>query len=277
MTRASSRRLRRRNSRLQIQAVGAILTAVLLSGCTRLSGGRDAEADGIPSRPISKVMEVAESQPKWEPRAKLGNHSPYEVFGKTYHVLSTADGYDETGIASWYGTKFHGRKTSSGEIYDVYQLSAAHRSLPLPTWVKVTNLENKRTLVVRVNDRGPFKEGRIIDLSYAAAVRLGVFPAGTAKVRVEAIPLEKPSRFSRSTTAQQTRYFVQAGAFRERSNAAQLEARIKAKDIGRISTERSLAGNLFRVLVGPFATRSEAESAKRKLRSRLGIRALIID
>ena len=254
----------------------ALFSVAQLSGCALLSGV-DAEADGIPTRPISMVMEVSESEPKWEPRAKLGNHSPYEVFGKTYHVLSTAEGYDETGIASWYGTKFHGRKTSTGEIYDVYKITAAHKSLPLPTWVKVTNLENKRTLVVRVNDRGPFKEGRIIDLSYAAAVRLGVFPKGTAQVRVEAIALEKPPAPANGKLAENGKYFVQAGAFEERSNAARLEQRLKAQDLGGISTEPSLADNLFRVLLGPFATRSEAESARLALKTSLGIRALIID
>ncbi len=253
------------------------IALVPLSGCALFSGG-DAEADGIPSRPIAKVMKVRESKPKREPRSKLGNHSPYEVFGKTYHVLKTAEGYDETGIASWYGTKFHGRKTSSGEIYDVYKLSAAHRSLPLPTWVKVTNLENKRTLVVRVNDRGPFKGGRIIDLSYAAAVKLGVFPKGTAKVRVQAIPLAKSSKRrndrDHNNASRQGSYFVQAGVFKDETNAAQLEARLKGQDLGSIST--SPADSLFRVLLGPFATRSEAENAQLALQASFGIRALII-
>jgi len=256
------------------RALCSFFTVLLLSGCALLPGGK--ETDGVPAWPISRVMQVQASEPKWEPRAKLGNHSPYQVFGKTYHVLSTAEGYDETGIASWYGTKFHGRKTSSGEPYDVYKISAAHKSLPLPTWVKVTNLENKRTLVVRVNDRGPFKEGRIIDLSYAAAVQLGVFPKGTAKVRVQAIPFEGRSA-SKSKKSKKQRYFVQAGAFKDRSNAKQLEARLKSHDLGRISTERSLAGSVHRVLVGPFSTRSEAESAQRRLQTSLGIRALIID
>ncbi len=257
-----------------LRALCAFFTVVLISGCALLPGGE--ETDGIPAWPISRVMKVQASEPKWEPRSKLGNHSPYQVFGKTYHVLRTAEGYDETGIASWYGTKFHGRKTSSGEPYDVYKISAAHKSLPLPTWVKVTNLENKRTLILRVNDRGPFKEGRIIDLSYAAAVQLGVFPKGTARVRVQAIPLDRRSA-SKSKKSKKQSFFVQAGAFQDRSNAKRLEMRLKAHDLGRVSIERSLAGSVFRVLVGPYATRSEAESAQRELQASLGIRALIVN
>ena len=263
-------------TRALFKSLLAICVLWQVAGCELFSGG-DAESDGIPTRPISLVMEAPEPKPRWEPRAKLGNHSPYEVFGKTYHVLSTAEGYNETGIASWYGTKFHGRKTSTGEVYDVYKITAAHKSLPLPTWVKVTNLENDRTLDVRVNDRGPFKEGRIIDLSYAAAVRLGVFPKGTAKVRVEAIALGKPPAPVGAEPTKEPSYFVQAGAFKNRDNAARLEQRLKSQDLGSISTKPSRAGSLFRVLLGPFPSRVEAESAMRQLRTSLGIRALLID
>ena len=264
---------------LYFQVLGAALVLALVSGCA-LFTSRDAEKDGVPSRPISRVMEAPVPQPTWEPRSKLGNHSPYEVFGKTYHVLSSAEGYSETGIASWYGTKFHGRKTSTGEIYDVYKITAAHKSLPLPTWVKVTNLENDRTLVVRVNDRGPFKEGRVIDLSYAAAVKLGVYPKGTAKVRVEAIPIPRSDK--RATPAggearEQGRFFVQAGAFRDRDKAARLERQLKARDLGRAFTRSSRADRLIRVLLGPFTTRLEAERAKVELDTSLGIRAIILD
>lgn len=263
------------------RATSCVLACVLVSGCAFFSLGR-SDIDGIPTRPISELLKIPEPTPRWEPRAELGNHSPYTVFGKTYRVLSTAEGYSEKGIASWYGTKFHGRKTSSGEPYDVYKITAAHKSLPLPTYVRVTNLENDRTLVVRVNDRGPFKDGRIIDLSYAAAVQLGVFPQGTARVLVETIPVEKKSLLARmfSGDASETEkgtFFVQAGAFSSRDNAEQLEQRIRLQALGSTSTKTSRADRLFRVLVGPFTTRGEAEHAKERLFDSFGIRALIVD
>lgn len=134
-----------------------------------------------------------------EPYSKYGNPPYYEVNGRLYHTLSSSAGYVERGIASWYGTKFHGRRTSSGEPYDLHGVTAAHKTLPLPSYVLVTNLSNGRNLVVRVNDRGPFHEERIIDLSYAAAGKLGVLPTGTALVEVRAIqPGEAlPSRVAR--------------------------------------------------------------------------------
>lgn len=125
--------------------------------------------------------------PKYEPRSKGGNKSPYEVWGKKYWVMDSAKGFTQTGMASWYGKKFHGHKTSNGEIYDMYKFSAAHRNLPLPTYLKVTNLDNGRQVIVRVNDRGPFHSDRIIDLSYAAAVKLGYDKKGLARVRIEAV------------------------------------------------------------------------------------------
>ena len=259
-----------------------LLVCALVSGCSLLFFGGRSDTDGIPTRPISEIMKIPEPTPQWEPRATLGNHSPYEVFGKTYRVLSTAEGYSERGIASWYGTKFHGRKTSSGEPYDVYKITAAHKSLPLPTYVKVTNLENSRSLVVRVNDRGPFKDGRIIDLSYAAAVQLGVFPRGTARVQVETIPAEKRGfltrMFSRDASeSEKGTFFVQAGAFSSRDNAEQLRERIRLQELGSTSMKTSRADRLFRVLVGPFTTRGEAEYAKQQLQESFGIRALIVD
>ena len=268
------------------RTIGLLVLLGLVSGCGFFSS-RGANDDGIPSRAPMELMNVAEPVPRWEPRSELGNHSPYKVFGKSYRVLKTSEGYSETGVASWYGTKFHGRKTSSGEPYDVYKISAAHKTLPLPTYVKVTNLENGRTLTVRVNDRGPFKSGRIIDLSYAAAVKLGVFPKGTARVRVEAIPVEKQSVFNRLFTSDSKTksapaantgggIFVQAGAFSSRSNAERLEQRLKGQQLGNTSTESADARGLFRVMLGPFETRGEAEFAKQRLLDSFGIRALII-
>ena len=143
-------------------------------------------SDSGPSAAID-VSALREPVPRREPRARTGNRSPYTVLGKVYRVLDSPAGYHARGIASWYGTKFNGRATSSGELYDICSFTAAHKTLPLPSYVRVSNLDNGRSLVVRVNDRGPFHDGRVMDLSYAAAVRLGVDRTGTAHVQLDAI------------------------------------------------------------------------------------------
>jgi rare lipoprotein A len=144
-------------------------------------------ADSAPTGGIPDVDEIPEPEVTDEPHSRYGNRSPYVVLGKTYRVLDSAKGYDETGIASFYGNKFHGRRTSNLEVYDMYAFTAAHKTLPLPSFARVTNLANGRSVVVRVNDRGPFHDGRIIDLSYAAAVKLGVDRMGTARVEVQGL------------------------------------------------------------------------------------------
>ncbi len=153
---------------------------------------RPGVADGGPPIPPD-ISRLVEPEPTDEPRARYGNRSPYSVLDKPYYVMEHAEGYVERGIASWYGSKFHGRATSSLEPYDMYQFSAAHKSLPLPTHVRVTNLLNGRSVVVRVNDRGPFHEDRLIDLSYAAAVKLGMHIEGTAPVEIRVLkPGDRP-------------------------------------------------------------------------------------
>jgi len=140
--------------------------------------------DSAPQGGIPDVHLIPEPEVRAEPRSRYGNRSPYKVLGKSYRVLDSAEGYAETGIASYYGNKFHGRRTSNLEVYDMYAFTAAHKTLPLPSFARVTNLANGQSVVVRVNDRGPFHEGRIIDLSYAAAVKIGLDRAGTARVEV---------------------------------------------------------------------------------------------
>ncbi|MCU0757073.1 MAG: septal ring lytic transglycosylase RlpA family protein [Xanthomonadales bacterium] len=175
------------------------LAVLLLAACAgKAPPRRDAATaappayrDSAPPVPID-IASIPEPVPKHEPRARYGNHSPYEVFGRRYHVLPTAEGYRERGIASWYGTKFHGRLTSTREPYDMFQLTAAHKTLPLPAYARVTNLENGRSTIVRINDRGPFVGERIIDLSYAAAVKLGMHIQGTAKVDVQVLMPDDP-------------------------------------------------------------------------------------
>jgi len=164
--------------------VGSLL---LLSACGSNPSSRYQQRhDSAPSYQ-KNLGAVADAVPRVEPRSRGGNKSPYRVFGKQYWVMPSSSGYTATGTASWYGSKFHGHQTSNGEIYNMYSMTAAHKSLPIPTYAKVTNLSNGRHVIVRVNDRGPFHGDRLIDLSYAAATKLGYAKLGTATVRIEAI------------------------------------------------------------------------------------------
>lgn len=185
-----------------ILILGLVLAS--LTGCSS-SGDKHAEGnqavgagdtgdigDSAPSRPPRGLASVPDAVPKSEPKAKYGNPKSYVVFGKRYYTKPSSQGHVETGGASWYGTKFHGRKTSSGERYNMYAMTAAHKTLPLPTYAKVTNLENRRSVIVKINDRGPFHGKRIIDLSYAAATKLGVVKNGVARVEVRAIDTARP-------------------------------------------------------------------------------------
>ncbi len=150
-------------------------------------GPRRPSQPPLTAGPPASFGDVPDATPREEPRARSGNPESYEQNGQRYRVMDSSEGYQEEGLASWYGEPFHGRRTSSGERYDMYLMTAAHKTLPLPTYVEVTNLDNDRRIVVRVNDRGPFHEGRIIDLSYVAAGKLGMLGAGTARVRVRAL------------------------------------------------------------------------------------------
>ena len=141
--------------------------------------------DGPPLQVID-FDKIPDAVPRREPRSRYGNN-PYKVLGKRYIPMKSARGFKQKGVASWYGKKFHGRRTSSGEIYDMFKMTAAHPTLPLPTYVRVTNLDTKKRIIVKVNDRGPFLHGRIIDLSYAAAHKLGIARKGTGRVRIKAI------------------------------------------------------------------------------------------
>ena len=188
-----------------------------------------------------------------EPRSARGNPPFYEVFGERYVVLPTAEGYAERGVASWYGPDFHGGSTSTGERYDMYAMTAAHKTLPLPAYVRVTNLQNGRSVVVRVNDRGPFKNNRIIDLSYAAAVRLDMVRDGTALVEVVSVGQASPAAASPSAAGIQ-RLFAQAGAFAEESNARRLAERLTVSGLQGVSVNRSSNSGrtLYRVRIGPL-------------------------
>lgn len=221
--------------------------------------------DGTPQHPRGfDPNQVRDAQPKLEPLSRYGNPDSYEVMGQRYTVMDSAANYVGRGKASWYGSKFHGKRTSSGEPYDAFKMTAAHKTLPLPTYVKVRNLENDREIVVKVNDRGPFHSERIIDLSYAAALKLGVYAKGTAEVEVVAIdPTGSGQWPSRATLANKdkTALFVQVGAFSEQENARRLQNRLRQSEISSgIHVARGIDGKprVFRVRIGPFDDRAKA-------------------
>ncbi len=163
-----------------------LLVFLALGGCSSTRPGGYYQDDGPHERPPANLERVADAVPRREPLHKFANR-PYEALGKRYVPLTSVQPFRQSGLASWYGKRYHGQKTSSGETYDMYAMTAAHATLPIPSYVRVTNLANGRSVVVRVNDRGPFKSDRVIDLSYVAAYKLGFIQAGPARVEVEAI------------------------------------------------------------------------------------------
>ncbi|MBT8048449.1 MAG: septal ring lytic transglycosylase RlpA family protein [Xanthomonadales bacterium] len=241
----------------------SLVAGVLLLSCSGERARDDELVDG-PSLADIKAADVADAVPKDEPLARYGNHSPYEVFGKKYTVLRSSEGYHEQGIASWYGSKFHGRRTSSGEPYDMHLATAAHKSLPLPTYAEVTNLDNGKKVIVKINDRGPFKHGRLIDMSYGAALRLGMTGTGTARVDVRVIDVdqEAPALAYAETGAvvdsNGTGTWLQAGAYGDRDGAERLAGQLKRASLNPVSIHD--AGDLFRVWLGPYKSQAEIES-----------------
>lgn len=236
-----------------------------------------------PPPPATSVMDaIPDAIPRTEPRSARGNPVAYEVFGKRYFILATADGYRERGVASWYGPTFHARPTSSGEPYDMYAMTAAHKTLPIPAYVRVTNLSNGRSIVVRVNDRGPFVANRIIDLSYTAAYKLDMTRAGTAFVEVEVITPGTLAATAQGVapqpppTLQGPVLFLQAGAFGVVANANQLAERLRREGIESVRVlEPDAASNLFRVRVGPIADVATFDATAQRI-ERLGVETRLI-
>jgi rare lipoprotein A len=249
----------------------ALVPFVAVAGCASLPGG----GDSAPARPRD-VSDIPDAVPRAEPRSTRGNPPVYEVMGRRYYVMDEADGYRERGMASWYGTKFHGRLTSSGEPYDMYAMTAAHKTLPLPSYVRVTHVGNGRSIVVRVNDRGPFVGDRIIDLSYAAAVRLGMHQQGTALVDVEVVgPGVTTATAGAAAPAvaaaagESAPVWLQVGAFSEADNAARLEARLTEHGIGDVVTlrERRRLRTIYRVRIGPLVGVESVEAMLARVRA----------
>lgn len=218
--------------------------------------------------PPKDIGAIPDAVPQFEPKSARGNPPFYVVLGKRYFVMDSAAGYVERGVASWYGPGFHSARTSNGEPYNMYAMTAAHKTLPLPSYVQVTNLRNGRSVVVRVNDRGPFKDGRIIDLSYTAAAKLDILRDGTAFVEVRAITPEAPQPPAASATA----LFVQAGAFADEANAARLQQQLRSDGIDKTFVRQDVVGGkpMYRVRVGPIPSVREFDRIIARLKS-LGI------
>lgn len=266
-------------------ALGLLLTLALV-GCGSRGHQRPQQQDGPPPSyqpldgPPSATFDVnalKEPVPKDEPLSRYGNHSPYDVLGHRYKVLPRSAGYVERGTASWYGTKFHGRLTSTREPYDMYQFSAAHKTLPLPSYARVTRLDTGKSVVVRINDRGPFVGDRLIDLSYAAAVKLGIHLTGTAPVEVRVLhpgddtaAAPQPRKPEPApVVAAHGALFVQVAAFSARINAFAYRRRLLAagfEDV-RVYTARTDRGRVWRVRVGPLASQMQADEVRSRLRA----------
>lgn len=239
----------------------SILVGILnLVGCGTTSHHRYAQQnDSAPNFHIDP-SKVPDAVPKVEPLSKHGNPKSYRVLGHTYYLRSSPYGYDETGIASWYGMKFHNYKTSSGEMYDVAGMTAANKVLPIPCYAKVTNLKNGRQVIVKINDRGPFHENRIIDLSYVAAAKLGIWPKGTGLVRVQTIdPRTWHSQPCPVGTVRKVpvkgnpQIYMQLGAFRSQENAEHLMDKISkiTTQPMRIKTMQLDGAPIYKVQIGP--------------------------
>ncbi len=283
-----------------------LLLTMLLPGCTSTSSipGSSTTTDSGPTRIPAGVLSQPDPIPRDEPLSASGNSLSYVVLGKRYQRLPSAQNFDETGIASWYGRKFHGRLTASGERYDMFSMTAAHKSIPLPTYARVTNLANKRSVVVRINDRGPFVDDRLIDLSYAAAAKLDMLGAGTANVRVVALSgvpgeakpaspvpvqppvfvkpykepqpiLHLPASQSALLAKSEGRY-LQAGAYESYATADELRARLDGSVAVAVFISKPPSAALYRVQVGPFATAADLAAARVTLRERHAIDAIVV-
>tara|TARA_B110000196_G_C21005879_1_gene595328 strand:+ start:12 stop:836 length:825 start_codon:yes stop_codon:yes gene_type:complete len=227
------------------------------------------ESDKAPSKQVD-VSKIPNATPKDEPKSRYGNPKSYVVFGKRYYVMESNKGFVEKGIASWYGTKFHGRRTSSGETYDMYGMTAAHKSLPLPTYVEVINLKNNKKIIVKINDRGPFHENRIIDLSYTAAIKLDILKNGTGLVEIRAIGTEqigtidsdkRSSVINTSVIKNEGRFYIQVGSFSNLINAEDLKQKLKSIGQGMVSIIEVVVSEsiLYRVKIGPFTDIDQAD------------------
>ncbi len=258
-----------------------------LAGCSIQRPAPEPVPDTrIPPPPPPDLASIPDPQPRIEPRSRYGNPPSYVVFGRRYTLLPSADGYLERGTASWYGPGFHAERTSSGEPYDMYAMTAAHKTLPIPVYAEVTNLRNGRRVVVRINDRGPFVGDRLIDLSYTAAWKLDMLREGTAPVEIRVLaagtplpptttpppvtptPAAEPAGPSAVVAPTTISDWLQLGSFSQRDNAERLVARLTAAGFGnaRIDRRQDGGGERFRVRLGPINSAMELDDYIERLK-----------
>lgn len=225
--------------------------------------------DGAPQH-IPSLKEVKDAVPHWEPLSRFGNAPSYVVDGKKYDLTLDVNGFKQRGVASWYGTKFHRQNTSSGEPYNMFAMTAAHKTLPIPSYAKITNLENGKQIVVKINDRGPFHTGRIVDLSYAAASKLGITAHGTGQVELEVINTQtSPHQATLASRIENARLYMQIGAFTLEQNAKKFATQITELIHRPVAIRKQDAGNhpLYRVQIGPIAENHLFTEIRNKLLS----------
>lgn len=236
--------------------IALVSALVLLAACSNTAIKPAAKHTVTPPRPLN-ADDLVDAQVRWEIPTAAGNRSPYVIYGRSYQVLASAQGYSAQGVASWYGPNFHGRPTSNGEQFDMYQMTAAHKTLPIPCYLRVTAVATGKQVVVRVNDRGPFHDDRLVDLSYAAATKLGIVDAGTALVNIEVLQASAVENEAKQLV-------LQVGAFEDQIRAEQLQSILAGLMTVPVYIDVQNGGSggtttLHRVKVGPIASADEAE------------------
>jgi rare lipoprotein A len=266
----------------------AVAVVLAVSGCGTISRneappppvsapakGAYYKDDGPGGNPPPNLAAISDAVPRTEPLHRFANR-PYQVFGKDYVPLTRAAPFKETGIGSWYGRRYHGGATSSGEKYDMYAMSAAHPTLPIPSYARVTNLANGRSAVVRINDRGPFHSDRIIDLSYTAAWKLGYVELGSARVEVEAL-LPGKAEPAQEAKTETKGVFLQLGVFSAREAAENFRIRVYRELVWLSEAIQVIAGGaVFRLHLGPYRSQEEARSIADRIQSELNLRPLLV-
>jgi rare lipoprotein A len=265
-------------TRLLAGSVLTVLTGCAVVGSRAPSGGTPPSSQPVPPRvsppPATgvptpeQIAAIPDAVPRIEPRGRNGNPPFYNVLGHHYTVLARPEGYLERGVASWYGPGFHGISTSLGEPYDMYGMTAAHKTLPIPCYARVTNLANGRSVVVRINDRGPFVSNRLIDLSYTAAAKLDMLRQGTAMVEVRVITPGDPQSeaLNRTTETPPPTLYMQAGAFAVAANAQALLQRLQRAGLATsFVLPPQPGGHLYRVRVGPVASVADFDALAARL------------
>ena len=260
---------------LRILLIILLNITLFLTGCaSKREKARDGgqtrytqQADSAPARSQvpKNLHKIPNAIPKLEPKSKYGNPASYVVYNKKYHVLPSSAGYKSTGLASWYGSKFHGYRTSSGELYDMYGMTAAHKTLPLPTYVRVKNLDNGREVIVKVNDRGPFHGNRLLDLSYAAATKLDILGRGTGRIEVTAIDPRKFPNKNYTTIAKNSKNKIPVKQNNKQQTTLALNQANTPKPVAK-SAATANGSPIYRYLqVGAFNSKKNAESLRQQI------------